>query len=95
MKSEETLHALSRLPRPELRPFFPARTTAAIASSRPAVRRPAIMTVYWLLVAFLAGTLLSGSWLGLAILATAGLVVAFPEEALRTLLRVIAPLTRA
>lgn len=79
MNADELIRRMNRLPVPRLSPFFATRTTArATTGTRPA-RTPAVMVVYWLVLAFVAGPVLMRSWLGVAAVIIGALAVAlFP-----------------
>lgn len=94
MNTEEILRALSKLPRPEIHPFFAERTTAIATTARRTRRGSSLLTVYWLLVAFIAGSLLMESWSGLVLLSLCGFAFAFPAVALGLVLRIVSPLIR-
>lgn len=92
MKSEDPLRALAALQRPALSPFFPARVVAR-AAERPAPRAGSrLMRVYWLVLACVAGTVLAGTWGGVAVLLLAAAGAAFPGALVRLLVAVAAGL---
>jgi len=80
MTVDDLLHALSRIPRPSLSPFFSARAAARAATTRPRRRAPMLLWVYWLAVAFAAGATLLTSWGGVAVIVGVGGLVAVADE---------------
>lgn len=87
MKAEDPLRALAALPRPRLSPFFPARVTARATSPGTAPRAASrLMRIYWLVLLVVAGSALARTWIGLAALALAGVLLAFPLGTVRLLL---------
>lgn len=92
MKSEDPLRVLAALPRPELSPFLPARVVA-MAATRPAPRAGSrLMRLYWLVLACVAGTVLAGTWGGVAVLLLATAGAAFPGAFVRLLVAAAAGL---
>ena len=77
----DLLHALARIPRPRLSPFFSARAAARAAATHPHRRRraPLLLWAYWLAVAFAAGATLLTSWGGFAVIVGLGGLVAASE----------------
>lgn len=84
MNADDLLLALARLPRPKLPPSFAARTTTRATEAGRQARVPAIMIVYWLALAFVAGPYLMTSWLGIAVVIALAGIAAFPSVLLPT-----------
>ena len=92
MNAEDPLRALAALPRPRLSPFFPARVTARATSEPVATPRAAsrLMRLYWLVLLVVVGSVLGRTWIGLAPLALAGVLLVFPLGTVRLLLALVA-----
>ncbi len=96
MNAEDPIRALAALPRPRLSPFFSARVTARATSLPGAPPRAAsrLMRLYWLVLLVVAGSALARTWIGLTVLALAGVLAAFPLGTVRMLLGVVAGVAR-
>ena len=75
MTIDSWLQRLSRIPRPELRPFWSARVTAHVTATRPAARASRVMWLYWISVTAIGGPFLLTSWERLAAVAATALAL--------------------
>jgi hypothetical protein len=75
MTVETLLRSLSRIPRPQVPPFWAARVTARATEARRAPATPRVMWLYWIALASIGGPLLLTSWERLAAVAAGALAL--------------------
>ena len=94
MDLDEVFAGLKRIPHQEASPFLTSRIAANAAAAPRRARTPRLMTIYWVALAFVVGSTLLSSWVGVAVIVAGIAVLAMPAQSLRLLLHVVAPLLR-